>query len=107
MQEVPNLLEEFDKFDMPIAYTNKEKRKQYPLPIRANIIFIATTLFTIEVEQEQKREGEVYKKKIEKNFSCTLEDLLRGLILQEIKEPVFDLTRHPIEYRLSDSLWLP
>lgn len=105
VQEVPCLSKELGKFDMPIFYRNTKKRIQYSLAVRANIIFLATILFIIETSK--KKEGDVYQKRIAKNFSCSLEDLLKRLILQEIKEPVFDLTEQPVDKRLPDSLWLP
>ena len=99
MHEVPKLAEEFDDFIIPNCYKRMNERNQYPLPVRANITFIASVLFIMETSAGKKGEDDIYRKKIEKTFSSRLEGLLKGLLLQQIKAPVFDLTKQPIEIR--------
>ena len=105
IQEIPRFFEEFDDFDFPPDYVRKDRRDVYPLVIRANILFLLAVLFTSEVHPGKKKEEESYRKTIQKRFSCSIEELLKGLLSQEIQEPVFDLTHQPVEYRQLERIW--
>ena len=96
-------IEEFsDHLKMPDDYRRSTNRaKKYPLPIRANILFLVSIIFIISEEEDAARkEPAAYLKRINKAFSHSFADLVKHLMHDENPQILFDIEQQPIKQRI-------
>lgn len=90
-----------DHIKMPDDYRRSSNREKYPLPIRANILFLVSIIFIISEEEDAARkEPAAYLKRINKAFSHPFADLVKHLMHDENPQILFDIEQQPIKQRI-------